>query len=113
MARNQFAGFGGGPNMQQLMRQAQKMQEQMQKAQEALDEQVYEASAGGGMVSCKVSGKRELLELTIKPEAVDPDDVEMLQDMILAAVNEALRAGEKNREETMGKLAPAGMGGLF
>ena len=58
MARNQFAGFGGGPNIQQLMRQAQKMQEQMQKAQEELDEKVYEASAGGGMVTCKVSGKR-------------------------------------------------------
>ena len=112
MARNQFGGFGG-PNVQQLMRQAQKMQEQMQKAQEDLDEQVYEASAGGGMVTCKVSGKRELLEIQIKPEAVDPDDVDMLQDLILAAVNEALRAGEKAREETMGKLAPAGMGGLF
>ena len=106
MARNQFGGFGGGPNIQQLMRQAQKMQEQMQQAQEELD-------AGGGMVSCKVSGKREVLELTIKPEAVDPDDVEMLQDMILAAVNEALRAGEKAREDTLGKLAPAGMGGMF
>ena len=113
MARNQFAGFGGGPNIQQLMRQAQKMQEQMTKVQEELDEKVYEASAGGGMVTCKVSGKRELLELTIKPEAVDPDDVEMLQDMILAAVNEALREGEKNREETMGRMAPAGMGGMF
>ncbi len=113
MARgNQFAGFGG-PNMQQLMRQAQKMQEQMQKAQEELDNKVYEASAGGGMVSCKVSGTRELLELTIKPEAVDPEDVEMLQDLVMAAVNEALREGEKTREETMGKLAPAGMGGMF
>ena len=112
MARQQFGGFGG-PNMQQLMRQAQKMQEQMQKAQDELDEKVYEASAGGGMVTCKVSGKRELLELNIKPEAVDPDDVEMLQDLVMAAVNEALREGEKNREETMGKLAPAGMGGLF
>ena len=111
MAR-QFGGFGG-PNMQQLMRQAQKMQEQMQKAQDELDEKVYEASAGGGMVTCKVSGKRELLELNIKPEAVDPDDVEMLQDMVMAAVNEALREGEKTREETMGKLAPAGMGGMF
>ena len=112
MARNQFGGFGG-PNMQQLMRQAQKMQEQMQKAQEDLDEKVYEASAGGGMVTCKVSGKRELLELTIKPEAVDPEDVEMLQDLVLAAVNEALRNGEKAREDTMSKLAPAGMSGLF
>ena len=113
MARNQFGGFGGGPNIQQLMRQAQKMQEEMTRAQEALDEKVYEASAGGGMVTCKVSGKREVLELQIKPEAVDPDDVEMLQDLILAAVNEALREGEKNREETLGRLAPAGMGGMF
>ena len=112
MARNQFGGFGG-PNMQQLMRQAQKMQEQMQKMQEELDQKEYEATAGGGMVTCKVSGKRELLSLEIKPEAVDPDDVEMLQDLILAAVNEALREGEKTREETMGRLAPGGMGGMF
>ena len=112
MARNQFGGFGGA-NMQQLMRQAQKMQEQMTKAQEELDAKEYEATSGGGMVTCRVNGKREVLSLTIKPEAVDPDDVEMLQDMILAAVNEALRQGEKTREETMGRMAPAGMGGLF
>ena len=112
MARNQFGGFGG-PNMQQLMRQAQKMQEQMTKAQEELDAKEYEATSGGGMVTCRVNGKREVLSLTIKPEAVDPDDVEMLQDLILAAVNEALRQGEKTREETMGRMAPAGMGGLF
>lgn len=112
MARNQFGGFGG-PNMQQLMKQAQKMQQQMEKAQEELDAREYEASAGGGMVTCKVSGKRELLSLTIKPEAVDPDDVEMLQDMVLAAVNEALRQGEEAREKTMSALTPGGMGGLF
>ena len=106
-------GGGGGQNLQQLARQAQKMQDQMEAATEELNAKEYTASAGGGMVTCKVSGKRELLELTIKPEAVDPDDVEMLQDMILAAVNEALREGEKTREETMGKMAPAGMGGLF
>ena len=113
MARQNFGGFGGGANMQQLMRQAQKMQQQMQEAQEQLDAAEYEATSGGGMVSVKVSGKRELLELTIKPEAVDPDDVEMLQDLILAAVNEALRTGEKAREDAMGKMAPAGMGGMF
>ena len=112
MARNQFGGFGG-PNMQQLMRQAQKMQQQMEKAQEELEAMEYEASAGGGMVICKVYGKREILSLTIKPEAVDPDDVEMLQDMVMAAVNEALRAGEENREKTMGAMAPKGMGGMF
>ena len=98
MARNQFGGFGG-PNMQQLMKQAQKMQQQMEKAQEELDAKEYEASAGGGMVTCKINGKREVLSLTIKPEAVDPDDVEMLQDMVIAAVNEALRQGEQAREE--------------
>ena len=112
MARNQFGGFGGGANMQQLMRQAQKMQQQMEKMQEELNEKFYEASAGGGMVTCKVSGKRELTELTINPEAVDPDDVEMLQDMIMAAVNEALRAGEKAREEAGNSMVPGGMGGL-
>lgn len=113
MARNQFGGFGG-PNMQQLMRQAQKMQEQMTKAQEELDEQVYEASAGGGMVSCKVSGRRELLELTIKPEAVDPDDVEMLQDMVVAAVNEAMRKAEADSAQNMSKLTGGlNLGGLF
>lgn len=112
MARNQFGGFGG-PNMQQLMKQAQKMQQQMEKAQEELDLKEYEASAGGGMVTCKVSGKRELLSLVIKPEAVDPDDVEMLQDMVIAAVNEALRMGEETREQAMAAMTPKGMGGLF
>ena len=112
MARNQFPGFGGG-NVQQLMRQAQKMQEQLVKAQEDLDNREYEAASGGGMVTCRINGKREILSLTIKPEAVDPDDVEMLQDLIMAAVNEALRTGEKTREETMNRMAPAGMGGMF
>jgi DNA-binding YbaB/EbfC family protein len=112
MARNQFGGFGG-PNMQQLMRQAQKMQQHMEQAQAELDAKEYEASAGGGMVTCKINGKRQLLSLEIKPEAVDPEDVEMLQDMIMAAVNEALKAGEENREKTMSALAPGGMGGMF
>ncbi len=107
-----FGGFGGG-NMQQLMRQAQKMQENLAQAQEELDTKEYEASSGGGMVSCKVSGKRELVSISIKPEAVDPDDVEMLEDMVLAAVNEALRLGEETREKTMDALAPGGMGGLL
>ena len=110
--RNNFGGFPGG-NMQQLMRQAQKMQEKLTQAQEELDTREYEASAGGGAVSCRVSGKRELLSLTIKPEVVDPDDVEMLQDLVMAAVNEALRLGEKTREETMNAMTPSGMGGLF
>jgi len=112
MARQNFGGFGGGANMQQLMRQAQKMQQQMQEAQERLDEAEYEAASGGGMVSVKVSGKRELTAITIDPQVVDPDDIEMLQDLIMAAVNEALRKGEEAREATMSRMAP-GMGGLF
>ena len=114
MAKNQFGGYGGfgGGNMQQLMRQAQKLQEQMTKAQEDLDTREYTAQAGGGMVNVVVTGKRELKSIEIKPECVDPDDVEMLQDLVLAAVNEALRSGEQAREAEMGKLSP-GMGGMF
>lgn len=115
MARNNFGGFGGGMgggNMQQLMRQAQKLQEQMAKTQEALDEKEYTAHAGGGMVSVTVTGKREIKQLQIKPECVDPEDVEMLQDLVLAAANEALRMGEEARNAEMAKMAP-GMGGMF
>ena len=113
MARgNHFNGFGGGANMQQLMRQAQKMQEELLKAQEKLEQSTYTAKAGGGVVTATVSGKHELVGLEINPEAVDPDDVEMLQDLILAAVNEALRVAEETRNNEMSKLAP-GMGGMF
>jgi len=112
MARSGFPGIPGGGNMQQLMKQAQKMQQQMLKLQEELDERTYEATAGGGMVAAKVNGKRELLELTIDPRAVDPDDVELLQDTVIAAVNEALRAGEETREREMGRLS-GGMSGMF
>jgi len=104
----------GGGNMQQLARQAQKLQAQMTKMQEELEAREYEASAGGGMVTVKVSGKKELLGIEIKPEAVDPDDVEMLQDMVLAAVNEGLRIASETMEKEMGKLT-GGMNipGLF
>lgn len=112
MARGGFPGIPGG-NMQQLMRQAQKMQQQMLAMQEDLDKREYEGTAGGGAVSCKVSGKRELLSLTIEPDAVDPDEVEMLQDMIVAAVNDALKKGEETREREMQKIGGAGMGGLL
>ena len=112
MGRQNFRGFGGGANMQQLMRQAQKMQQQMQEAQDKLDEAEYEATAGGGMITVKVSGKREITSIAIDPQVVDPDDIEMLQDLITAAVNEALRKGEEAREEAMNRMAP-GMGGLF
>ena len=111
MARGGFPGIPGG-NMQQLMRQAQKMQQMMVQKQEELDAREYEGTAGGGAVACKVSGKRQLLSLTIQPDAVDPDDVEMLQDMIVAAVNDALKKGEETREAEMNKNG-GGMGGMF
>ena len=104
MARGGFPGMMGGANMQQLARQAQKLQQQMAKAQEELDVREFEATSGGGMVTAKVNGKRELLALTIKPEAVDPEDVEMLQDMVMAAVNEVLRQVEETSSQEMGKL---------
>lgn len=112
MARGGFPGMGG--NMQQLARQAQKLQQQMLKVQEEVEAREFTASAGGGMVSVKVNGKKEILGLEIKPEAVDPDDIEMLQDMILAAANEALREAGDTVEREMGKLT-GGMGipGLF
>ena len=104
----------GGGNMQQLQRQAMKLQQQMTKMQEELEAREYEASAGGGMVSVKVNGKKEVLSIEIKPEAVDPEDVEMLQDMVLAAVNEALRTAAETSEREMSKLTGGiNMPGLF
>ena len=104
----------GGGNMQQLARQAQKLQQQMAKLQEELEAREYESSAGGGMVTVKVNGKREVLGIEIKPEAVDPDDVEMLQDLVLAAVNEALRQAADTTEREMGKVTGGlNMPGLF
>ena len=103
MAKGGFPGIPGG-NMQQLMRQAQKMQQQMMQLQEELDAREYEASAGGGMVNVRANGKKELLSIEIKPEAVDPDDVEMLEDLVLAAVNEALRQYETASDATVSKI---------
>jgi nucleoid-associated protein EbfC len=98
------------PNLNQLMRQAQQMQEEMAKAQEELKSEVVEASAGGGMVTVKMSGDLELRELTVDPAAVDPDDVELLQDMVLAAVNEALRSAQELASSRLGS-ASGGLGG--
>ncbi|HEY6781277.1 MAG TPA: YbaB/EbfC family nucleoid-associated protein [Thermoleophilaceae bacterium] len=98
------------PNMQQMMRQVQQMQADMAKAQEELKHEVVEARAGGGMVTAKVSGELELKDLTIDPEAVDPEDVELLQDMVQAAVNEALRAAQEVAAAKMG-AATGGLGG--
>ncbi len=98
-----MGGMGGG-NMNNMIRQAQKMQQDMLKAQEELESKSYEASAGGGVVSAVVSGKKELTSVTIDPEAVDPDDVEMLQDLIVAAVNEAMRKASEDAASQMSKL---------
>ena len=98
-------GMGGmGGNMSNMLRQAQKMQQDMLKAQEELESKSYEASAGGGVVTAVVSGKKELTQVTIDPEAVDPDDVDMLQDLIVAAVNEAMRKASDDAASQMSKL---------
>ncbi|MCT4596492.1 MAG: YbaB/EbfC family nucleoid-associated protein [Vallitalea sp.] len=110
-------GFGGGMpnNMNNLMKQAQKMQKKMQEMQEDLDTQTFEASAGGGAVKVVVTGKKEVTKVTIDPEVVDEDDVEMLEDLILAAVNEALRTADEKVNKQMSNLT-GGLnlpGGLF
>ena len=96
-------GMGGGMNMN-MLKQAQKMQQDMLKMQQELQEKEYTAAAGGGVVSATVNGKHELRSLTIDPEAVDPEDVEMLQDLIVAAVNEAMRAADSDVASTMQSL---------
>ena len=98
------------PNMNQMMQQVQKMQADMLKAQEELKNEVVEASAGGGMVTVKVTGELEIQEIRIDPEAVDPEDVEMLQDMVLAATNEALRSAQELAANRM-NAAAGGIGG--
>ena len=99
------------PNMQQLLKQAQKMQQEMLAAQEALKDEVVEASAGGGMVTARVSGDLVVKEIQIDPQAVDPEDVELLSDMVLAAVNEALRSAQELASSRLGGIA-GGLGSL-
>ena len=99
------------PNMNQMMQQVQQMQAEMMKAQEQLKTEVVEASAGGGMVTVKVTGDLEIQEIKIDPEAVDPEDVELLQDMVLAATNEALRSAQELAANRMGGLT-GGLGDL-
>jgi len=113
MAKGGFPGMGGfgGGNMANIMKQAQKMQRDMAKLQEELKDKTVEASAGGGAVTVIAAGNKEIKGILIKPEAVDPDDVEMLQDLILAAVNEALRKAEEMAGAEMGKIT-GGFGGL-
>ena len=98
-----FGGMGGGMNMN-MMKQVQKMQQDMAKMQEELAAKTYTAAAGGGVVSAQVNGRHEVVSVTIDPEAVDPDDVEMLQDMVVAAVNEAMRSAEADAADSMGRI---------
>lgn len=101
MAKGRMPGMG---NMGNMMKQVQKMQQEMARLQEELEEKTVESSAGGGVVTVVATGKKELKSISIKPEAVDPDDVEMLEDLILAAVNEALRKAEQMAAEEMSKI---------
>ncbi|HEY5562334.1 MAG TPA: YbaB/EbfC family nucleoid-associated protein [Clostridiaceae bacterium] len=113
MAKGGFPGMGGG-NMNNLMKQAQKFQQQMEDMQKELDGRKFEATVGGGVVKVIASGKRQILEINIKPEAVDPDDVEMLEDLILTACNDALNRAEEETAAEMKKLTGGiSMPGLF
>ena len=114
MAKGGFRGMPGGMNQAAMMKQVQKMQQDMIRAQEEMEKKTYTATAGGGMVKATVSGKNEVVELEINPDAVDPDDVEMLQDMVIAAVNEALRAAETDKANNMSRMAGGlNLGGMF
>ena len=104
MARGGFPGGFGGGNLNNLMKQAQKLQKEMEQAQKDLETKEFEASVGGGAVLVKVNGKKEVLSINIKEEVVDPDDVEMLEDLVLSAVNEALKKAEEETADKMGKL---------
>ena len=112
-------GMGKGPgNMQQMIREAQKMQEEMEKTQEELDAKEYEVSAGGGVCKIKISGTKEIKEISLDPMIVDPDDIETLSDILVAAVNQAIKKVDDTTNEEMGKITGQlggipGMPGLF
>ena len=114
MRANIPKGMGGAGNMQAMLRQAQKMQEDMANLQAELDEKVYDVSAGGGMVKVSINGKKEILAIDIKPDIVDPDDIETLSDILVAAVNQAINQVETTNTTEMGKITgPMNMPGLF
>ena len=115
MRANIPKGMGGGAqNMQAMLRQAQKMQEDMAVLQEDLDSREYEIKAGGGVVSVKINGKKEILGIDIQPEIVDPDDIETLSDILVAAVNEAIKRVETVNQNEMGKITQGmGMPSMF
>lgn len=104
MARKGMGGMPGGMDMNKILKQAQEMQNQMMQAQESLKDEEVEASAGGGMVKVKISGDLEIREVTINPDAVDPEDVDMLSDMVQAAVNEAIRSAQQLAESKMPQM---------
>ena len=114
MAKNNFRGMPGGMNQAAMMKQAQKMQQELLRMQQEQEAKTYTAKAGGGMVSATVNGKHELVDIQINPEAVDPDDVEMLQDMVMAAVNEAMRTADAEAANNMSRLTGGlNLGGMF
>ena len=116
MAKGGFrGGMPGGMNQAAMMKQAQKLQQEMLRMQQEQESKTFTAKAGGGMVAATVNGKHELVDLQINPEAVDPDDVDMLQDIIIAAVNEAMRTADSEAANNMSKLTGGlgGLGGLF
>ena len=114
MAKGGFRGMPGGMNQAAMMKQAQKLQQEMIRMQQEQEAKTFSAKSGGGMVCATVNGKHELVNLEINPEAVDPDDVEMLQDMILAAVNEAMRIADAEAANNMSRLTGGmNLGGLF
>ena len=114
MRANIPKGVGGPQNMQAMLRQAQKMQEDMAALQEELDAKEYDVSAGGGMVTVRINGKKEILSIDIKPDIVDPDDIEMLSDILVAAVNQAIGQVETANADAMGKITGSmNMPGLF
>ena len=115
MKANIPKGMGGGPqNMQAMIRQAQKMQEDMAAKQAELDEREYDISAGGGVVNVKINGKREILAIDLKPEIVDPDDIETLSDILVAAVNEAIKRVDDTNSAELNKITgPMSLPGLF
>ena len=114
MAKGGFRGMPGGMNQAAMMKQAQKMQQEMMRMQEELENKTYSAASGGGMVTATVNGKHQVVDIQIKPEAVDPDDVEMLQDMVIAAVNEAMRTADTEAANNMSRLTGGlNLGGLF
>ena len=115
MAKGGFrGGMPGGMNQAAMMKQAQKLQQEMLRLQQEQESKTFTAKAGGGMVAATVNGKHELVNIEINPEAVDPEDVEMLQDMVIAAVNEAMRAADTDSANNMSRLTGGlNLGGLF